>query len=88
MADLRALETIDWNRHHHAYGPATDVPKLLRALVDPGGASESLKAAARKKKQSVAGHAQSVLWGNVFHQGSPVGRERARRAVHRGAGPR
>jgi hypothetical protein len=73
MADLRALETIDWSRHHHAYGPATDVPELLRALVDPGGASESLKAAARKKKQSVAGHAQSVLWGNVFHQGSRWG---------------
>jgi hypothetical protein len=53
---LAGLEEIDWARLCHAYGPAGDVPGLLRALV-----SES--PAERK-------HALHELYGNIFHQGS------------------
>jgi hypothetical protein len=35
MALLDGLDRIAWSRLHHAYGPATDVPALLRALVFP-----------------------------------------------------
>ncbi|MBO0838604.1 MAG: hypothetical protein J2P28_24250 [Actinobacteria bacterium] len=27
-----SLDEVDWGRFHHAYGPADDVPDLLRAL--------------------------------------------------------
>jgi hypothetical protein len=53
---LAGLEEIDWTGLCHAYGPAGDVPGLLRALV-----SES--PAERK-------HALHELYGNIFHQGS------------------
>lgn len=34
---LETLDSVDWNSIHHAYGPARDVPDLLRAavLADP-----------------------------------------------------
>ncbi|WAS95171.1 HEAT repeat domain-containing protein [Nannocystis punicea] len=31
---LDRLDTVDWSRVHHAYGPATDTPDALRALLD------------------------------------------------------
>ena len=30
---LKGLDEIDWNSVSHAYGPAIDVPKLLRDLL-------------------------------------------------------
>ena len=30
---LEGLDTIDWSSLTHAYGPATDVPELLRSLL-------------------------------------------------------
>lgn len=30
---LAGLDDVDWQAIHHAYGPATDVPRLLRALL-------------------------------------------------------
>jgi len=32
---LAGLRDIDWSAERHAFGPATDVPPLLRALVSP-----------------------------------------------------
>jgi hypothetical protein len=54
MPLLDGLDAIDWARLSHAYGPATDVPGLLRALV-------SSDAAARRR-------VEVELYGNVIHQ--------------------
>ena len=57
LTGLPALETFDWSRLHHAYGPATDTPAHLRALVE--GDPE-----ARDK-------AMAHLWSAILHQGTP-----------------
>lgn len=49
MALLDGLDEVDWGSLHHAYGPATDVPGLLRALVDPASAGLDLRRAAKDK---------------------------------------
>jgi hypothetical protein len=49
---LDGLDDIDWAAPSHAYGPATDVPDLLRALADPEHWEKAL----------------SGLYGNIFHQ--------------------
>lgn len=67
---LREIDEIPWADLHHAYGPATDVPDLLRALMTPEEASSALKKAAKKNKRSLFDHVTWELWGNVFHQGS------------------
>lgn len=54
MAILDGLDAIDWESIEHAYGSATDVPPLLRALAD-----------GRDLKKTTY-----ELWGNVFHQGT------------------
>lgn len=46
VALLDGLDDIDWSRLHHAYGAASDVPDLRRALVDPAAASPALRKAA------------------------------------------
>ncbi|MFS8095646.1 hypothetical protein LFM09_00745 [Lentzea alba] len=53
---LNGLDQVNWARLTHAYGPADDVPDLIRALVSPD-------AAARKK-------ALWKLNGNIYHQGT------------------
>jgi hypothetical protein len=53
---LAGLEEIDWAGLRHAYGPAGDVPGLLRALASGSPAERS--------------HAVQKLYGNIFHQGS------------------
>jgi HEAT repeat protein len=53
---LESLEEIDWGNLHHAYGPASDVPDLLRALASP-----------RRKERSRAIY---DLYGNIWHQGT------------------
>lgn len=53
---LAGLGEIDWASLRHAYGPAEDVPVLLRLLV-----SESA---------SERDDAMHALYGNIFHQGS------------------
>ncbi len=53
---LEGLEGIDWGSLHHAYGAASDVPGLLRALASP-----------RRKKRSRAIY---DLYGNIWHQGT------------------
>jgi hypothetical protein len=53
---LEGLERVDWPRLRHAYGPATDVPGLLRALT----------AVDRDTRE------QTVfdLFSNIYHQGT------------------
>lgn len=53
---LDHLDAIDWSKLTHAYGPATDVPDMLRAL-----------ASADRKERYAALHA---AYGNIFHQGT------------------
>ena len=36
---LDGLDAVDWSALAHAYGPAADVPGLLRALLDPDPAA-------------------------------------------------
>jgi len=51
---LANLDSIPWDKIHHAYGAATDVPQLLRALLSRVGAK-------REK-------ALRELYGNLWHQ--------------------
>jgi hypothetical protein len=53
---LEALDRVTWADYHHAYGPAVDVPELLRALAfgDEGA----------------QGRAKHALYGNLWHQGT------------------
>ncbi|MEU2231701.1 hypothetical protein [Streptomyces vietnamensis] len=53
---LAGLDDIDWASHRHAYGPAADVPGLLRALYRPDEAAD----------------AADTLYMNVHHQGGCV----------------
>lgn len=60
MAELLAsgepsIDEVDWGRFRHAYGPAGDVPDLLRALT--------------ARDQQVASASLSTLWNEVRHQG-------------------
>ncbi|HEU4534728.1 MAG TPA: hypothetical protein VFS00_11445 [Polyangiaceae bacterium] len=53
---LEALDRVTWADYRHAYGPAVDVPELLRALAfgDEGA----------------RGRAKYALYGNLWHQGA------------------
>ena len=51
---LDGLDRVDWARLKHAYGPATDVPAMLRELAGDGEAS----------------HAFDELFTSLNHQGS------------------
>src|SRR5581483_6556505 len=53
---LAGLDDIAWSSFEHAYGPADDVPELLRALVS--GDEEQAEAAVHE------------LYGTIWHQGS------------------
>jgi tetratricopeptide (TPR) repeat protein len=53
---LEDLDAIDWTRSKTAYGPATDVPQMLRAL-DAANAD-------------VRAEAFHDAYGNIFHQGT------------------
>lgn len=53
---LAGLEEVGWAGLRHAYGPAGDVPGLLRALASGPPAERR--------------HAVQGLYGSIFHQGS------------------
>lgn len=53
---LERLDEIPWTEIEHAYGPATDVPELLRKLLDPD--------------PKIRSGVLNKLYGNVFHQGT------------------
>jgi hypothetical protein len=57
LTGLAALETTDWSRLHHAYGPATDTPAHLHALLEGD--------------EQARHEAMSHLWSAIIHQGSP-----------------
>lgn len=58
---LKGLDQIDWSQYTHAYGEATDVPDLIRALVRKEDGS---------KKDNAADHAIQSLYSNIWHQGT------------------
>ena len=53
---LESLDEIDWASLTHAYGPAADVPGLLRSLLSPD--------------KKVREEAIYELFGNIWHQGT------------------
>ncbi|VEP11572.1 conserved hypothetical protein [Hyella patelloides LEGE 07179] len=53
---LDSLDAVPWEDLEHAYGSASDVPDLLRRLLDPNS----------KERSRVL----DELYGNVFHQGT------------------
>jgi hypothetical protein len=53
---LSGLESIPWHKLEHAYGPATDVPHLLRVLASSDG--------------ELRDKAWYTLHGNLWHQGT------------------
>ena len=53
---LPGIDSVPWQRLHHAYGPATDVPGQLGALRSPD--------------EQVRARAYRQLWGNIYHQGT------------------
>jgi tetratricopeptide (TPR) repeat protein len=53
---LAGLDEVPWRTLQHAYGPATDVPGQLRALLSPD--------------EHVRERAMHRLYGNIWHQGS------------------
>lgn len=70
MPLLDGLDRVPWDQLSHAYGPATDVPGLLRALVDDTAATPRLRDGAARQKRSIRSEVIWQLWGNVFHQGT------------------
>jgi hypothetical protein len=55
-ADLSGLDRIDWASIKHAFGPATDVPGLIRTLVTP--------------EEEIRRGAWGALYNNLNHQGT------------------
>jgi hypothetical protein len=53
---LEGLRAVPWADLQHAYGPAKDVPRLLRKLLD--------------RSPKVRSAVMDKLYGNVFHQGT------------------
>lgn len=53
---LETLDSVNWSELSHAYGPASDVPGLIRNLL-----SDDV---------SVRDEACWQLWGNIIHQGT------------------
>lgn len=53
---LEELDQVDWNALEHAYGPASDVPEIIRALAG--------------RSKEVRDKALRELYGNIWHQGT------------------
>lgn len=70
MSVFDCIDTVPWSRLHHAYGPATDVPDLLKALMWPDDASSELRARAKANGRDLFQHVTLELGGNVYHQGT------------------
>ena len=51
---LAGIESVPWGTLRHAYGPATDLPELLKALLS--------------KKEGDRKAAWNQLYGNILHQ--------------------
>jgi hypothetical protein len=70
MALLEGLDHVAWERLQHAYGPAEDVPDLLRALVTPERAAKTIAEKAQANRRPIFAQVCWELWGNIHHQGS------------------
>ncbi|WP_157133104.1 hypothetical protein [Roseobacter sp. SK209-2-6] len=66
MSVFDDIDTLPWSQLHYAYGPATDVPSLLKALMFPEQVSDDLAGQAEKAGRTVFEHVTWTLWGNVF----------------------
>lgn len=53
---LSGIDDVPWERLHHAYGPAVDVPGQLRLL--------------RSRDEQVRARAHWEMRGNIYHQGT------------------
>lgn len=53
---LSGLDVVPWNKLEHAYGPAIDVPDLIRALASPD--------------KELRDETWYTLHGNLWHQGT------------------
>lgn len=70
MSIFDDIDAMPWSQLHHAYGPATDVPLLLKALMLPEEVSDDVAKQAEMAGHTVFEHVTWTLWGNVFHQGT------------------
>ena len=53
---LETLDAVDWTALEHAYGEATDVPDILRALAS--------------RDERVRDQAFREAYGTIYHQGT------------------
>ncbi|NNE74943.1 MAG: hypothetical protein HKN26_14860, partial [Acidimicrobiales bacterium] len=72
---MEPVADVDWSQLSHAYGPATDVPDLLRLWLgndqrDPATAELEHLNLANEYGDTVGRRAENNLIGSVFHQGS------------------
>ncbi|MFI7874443.1 hypothetical protein [Streptomyces salinarius] len=56
MKSPAELDAVPWQSLRHAYGPAEDVPELIRALY--------------QDDETAAAEAMHELYGNIHHQGT------------------
>ncbi len=56
LPTFEGIDDIPWHELHHAYGPATDVPNILRMLASFDGDTRA--------------SAQEALYSNIYHQGT------------------
>lgn len=70
VALLDGLDQVRWSKLGHAYGPARDVPDLLRALVDPSRAPAEVRDQAQRLGRGVRDQVMRTLYGNLYHQGT------------------
>ncbi|MEU4158339.1 hypothetical protein [Actinoplanes sp. NPDC026670] len=55
VAMFAGIDEIDWTSMPHAYGPATEMPEVIRGLIS--------------KKKRIRSWAQDCMWGGIHHQG-------------------
>ncbi len=69
---LEGLDRIDWSQLSHAYGPATDVPGLLRALASEP-AEEREESEESDEEPGEHEEALEALGCSIWHQGTVYG---------------
>lgn len=72
---LVGVDDIDWSAVTHAYGPAVEVPQLLRVWLSndqraPGSVDYLGLAISTDAGATMSECAAANLWGSVFHQGT------------------